>query len=154
MHCPTDWAGRINGNVASTNYAGIYNDIELPIDKDGNGILFLNSSVRYEQITDGSSNTLLLAEKLRGADTLGWVSGTRDTLRNVSGMNVGQTTPGMPAIGNPSVAGGISSRHVGGLQGALADGSVRFFSSAMNMKLLQNMANRHDGEVIPRDGGF
>lgn len=149
LHCPTDWAGSKNGTIAATNYVGIHNDAEAPINSDNNGILFLNSSVRYEQITDGSSNTLLLGEKMRGADELGWATGTRDSLRNASGVNAGATTPSK-LIPNPDplVVGGISSHHTGGVNAAMADGSVRFFSSAANTTVLQQLANRHDGEPL------
>lgn len=153
LQCPTDWAPRKIGAVALGNYVGIYNDTEKPIDSDGNGILFLNSSVRYEQITDGSANTILLSEKLRGVDELGWASGTRDTLRNAGGINVGNTNPGMIADPDVLAAGSLSSHHTGGAQTALADGSVRFLSANMNQKVLELMANRHDGEPII-GGGF
>lgn len=148
LSCPTDWADRSVNGAGVTNYVGIYNDAEIPIDNNGNGILFLNSSVRYEQITDGSSNTLLLSEKLRGADQFGWATGTRDTLRNVSGMNAGNVTPGMIPNPDPQIAGGLSSHHTGGVQAALADGSVRFLSTSMSQSVLDQMANRHDGTPI------
>jgi len=73
---------------ALNSYAGIHNDVEAPIGENQNGVLYLNSSVRYDQVTDGSSNTIYVAEYLMEnsqipGDTLGWMSGTRGTLRNV-----------------------------------------------------------------------
>ncbi|MFK7818922.1 MAG: DUF1559 domain-containing protein [Planctomycetaceae bacterium] len=143
--CPSDPSPRTANGVATTNYAGIYNDTEKPIDVDCNGIMFLNSSVRYEQITDGSSNTILVAEKIRGTDTLGWVSGSRDTLRNVSKI----TTPaGTKPVGGPDYVGGIGSAHVGGTQVNMADGSVRFISSNASQVILDLMASRNDGKPL------
>ncbi len=151
LHCPTDWAPQTVNET--TNYVGIYNDAEKPIDVDGNGILYLNSSTRYEQITDGSSHTILLSEKLRAADELGWGSGTRDTLRNVSGINKSATQPGkLLPNPDPMVAGGLSSAHVGGVQATFADGSTRYLSTSMNQAVLNLLANRQDGE--PVSGGF
>ncbi len=147
LQCPSDPARSMkSGSSATSNYAGIYNDVEKPIDADCNGVMYLNSSVRYEQITDGASNTLLLGEKLRDADRLGWLAGTRDTLRNVSGIN-GTGPKLQPAgDGDPSVAGGLSAHHNGGVQVVLADGSVRFLSQNMSQSVLNLIANRHDGE--------
>jgi prepilin-type N-terminal cleavage/methylation domain-containing protein len=143
--CPSDPAARTSGAIALSNYAGIYNDNEAPIDTTGNGIMFLNSSVRYEQIIDGSSNTFLIAEKLRGMDHLGWVSGTRDTLRNVSKINsVGTLT----APNGPDFVGGIGSAHNGGSQVNMADGSIRFISARMNPTVLARMASRNDGKPL------
>ena len=48
-------------------------------------MFFLNSHTRYEDITDGAAYTLFVGEKLSmipGQPDLGWMSGTRATLRN------------------------------------------------------------------------
>src|SRR5262245_34386172 len=63
-------------------YAGCHHDKEKPIDAMDNGVMFLNSHVRYDDITDGSSHTILVGEKLPDAWDLHWLSGTRATLRN------------------------------------------------------------------------
>lgn len=64
-----------------TSYAANYNDKEEPIDTKNNGVFFLNSAVRLDQILDGSSYTLFAGEHKYQAD-LGWASGTNSTLRN------------------------------------------------------------------------
>ena len=65
--------------AAISNYAGCHHDGEAPIDEDNNGLLFLNSQIRYHDILDGSSHTLLVGEMFPGPNTLGWASGTRST---------------------------------------------------------------------------
>lgn len=75
-----------------TNYAGVHHDLEAPIDTDNHGVLFLNSRIRYHDIADGAKHTLLLGEKLTDADDLGWLSGTRASLRN-TGANVNYALP-------------------------------------------------------------
>jgi prepilin-type processing-associated H-X9-DG protein len=63
-------------------YAGVHNDLEKPIDAKDNGVFFLNSLVRYDDVDDGASNTIFVGEKLPDPWDLGWMSGTRATLRN------------------------------------------------------------------------
>ena len=63
---------------AGPNTPGTYKD--GPIDVDQNGVLFLNSSVTYHQIPDGSSHTLFVGETRETAGGLGWASGTRSHL--------------------------------------------------------------------------
>ena len=74
---------------AMNTYAGVHHDVEAPIDVDQNGVLFLNSSVKYQDVSDGSSNTIYAGEYriepnlVLGTNyNLGWMSGTRGTLRN------------------------------------------------------------------------
>jgi prepilin-type processing-associated H-X9-DG protein len=65
-----------------SDYAGVHHDIEAPIDTDNNGVFFLNSRLTYFDVRDGTSQTLFIGEKLTFAGDLGWMSGTRATLRN------------------------------------------------------------------------
>ncbi|MCU0873771.1 MAG: DUF1559 domain-containing protein [Pirellulaceae bacterium] len=65
-----------------SSYAGVYHDNEAPIDKDNQGVFFLNSRVSFDDLSDGASQTLFIGEKLVEQGDLGWMSGTRATLRN------------------------------------------------------------------------
>ncbi|QDT94725.1 DUF1559 domain-containing protein [Gimesia aquarii] len=157
-------------------YAGMQNDIETPIDVNNNGVLFLNSSVRYDEILDGSSKTIFVGEITQGNE-LGWVSGTRSTLRN-AGEPINSNSPNFFAgqtsfeqrfdsedveedteneekspesSGNENealIVGGFSSYHTGGAHFGSGDGSVRFLSENINTKTYQALANRHDGQLI------
>lgn len=90
-----------------SNYAGVHDSREVPIDVDNNGVLFLNSHVRLDDIIDGVTHTIFVAEKLTDATDLGWSSGTRSTLRNLGhaingmGMPTGVSLP-------PGFAGGFT----------------------------------------------
>jgi len=77
LMCPSNGLGR-----GFACYAACHHDKEKPIDANDSGVFFLNSGVRYDDITDGSSHTLFVAEKLPDAWDLHWLSGTRATLRN------------------------------------------------------------------------
>jgi prepilin-type N-terminal cleavage/methylation domain-containing protein len=66
-----------------SSYAAVHHDVEAPIDVDNHGVFFLNSRVRYDDILDGSSHTVFIGEKSPDPVDLGWMSGTRATLRNM-----------------------------------------------------------------------
>lgn len=140
------------GLTSVSAYAACHNDIEAPIDVDNNGCFFLNSSISLDDISDGLSNTLFLGECTPMGLTLGWMSGSRATLRNAGSVEVNNPNamPAMP-IGVPAplfVGGFGSSGHPLGFNVALGDGSVRELSSEIDLSVLQRMANRADGEVV------
>jgi prepilin-type N-terminal cleavage/methylation domain-containing protein/prepilin-type processing-associated H-X9-DG protein len=171
--CPSDSSANPGASgVAMTNYVGSHNDVEAPISATNNGVLFLNSAVRFEDITDGSSQTIFVGEKLNNAPDEGWASGTRASLRN-SGSGVNQTaTAPLPGPGSgddddgdsqiagaraasatdtSSYVGGYSSRHPGGANFAFGDGSVRFIKNSISRRIFRLLANRADGEIISAD---
>ncbi|XZE22015.1 DUF1559 domain-containing protein [Pirellulaceae bacterium SH449] len=135
-------------------YVGIHHSEESPIDITNNGVLFLNSKLRMSEIKDGLSQTLLLSEKRGVGDRFGWVSGTRDTLRNMSSINLdksssrrGQAQDGMEGgsldIGSLEV-GGIGSYHTGGVNAVFVDGAVRFLSQNIDSEVLKYLGDRDD----------
>ena len=152
LRCPSDPFGV--GKKPMSSYAGCHHDSEAPIDVDNNGVLFLNSRIRNEDIGDGTSLTLLVGERRGEADDLGWASGTRATLRNagttpnsISIMPGPNPIPPGPPM-TPLMVGGFSSSHMGGAQFGMCDGSVRFISSNINPTLFANLANRDDGKMM------
>ncbi len=169
--CSSDpWAG-------SSNYMGCHHDVEAPIDADNHGVLYLNSHVAYDDITDGPAYTFLLGEGRSGA-SLTWASGTRATLRNTgSGINAPDPTvagarPGR-LWGTPTASaaqsldeikalikagtlpinfvGGFSSHHPLGANFLFCDGSVRFLKQSINPRVYRFLGNRADGELIDSD---
>lgn len=153
--CPSFEGLPTNSNpaIALTTYAGCHHDREAPIDDNNNGLMYLNSHVRFGQIEDGSSNTILIGEMLPEVDDLGWVSGTRASLRNTGSLNGAMRSVSPPGGGNPVpagslVVGGFGSRHTGGAQFTFADSSVRFMSQSIDMRLFQKLGHRADGEML------
>jgi prepilin-type processing-associated H-X9-DG protein len=145
FHCP------LGG--AYPSYAACHHDVEAPIDVDNHGVMFLNSSVRREEITDGSTNTIFVGEA-GGPFGWGWASGTRATLRNTgSRINGGRVPPGGVApivtLGYADVlaVGGFGSTHGPGANFAFGDCSVRYLNEAISPKLLQQLGHRADGEL-------
>jgi prepilin-type N-terminal cleavage/methylation domain-containing protein len=141
-------------SIAQSSYVGCHNDLEAPIDTDNHGLLFLNSKIRYGEIEDGSSKTILLSESLISPDGLGWVSGTRATLRNTGTKpNFGPRpdgSAGAPKVqpSNSLAVGGFSSHHAGGINAALGDGSIHFISDSIDEALLRQLGNRADGQIM------
>lgn len=141
-------------DVGLNNYAGCHHGSEVPIDKDNNGVLFLNSKVTFGEIKDGASNTVLIGEMLPKTGHLGWASGTRSTLRNTSELisisNRGRNRRNAAVVeddGADSV-GGFGSQHSGGANVCLADGSARFVSEAIDSSVLSWIGNRADLEMM------
>src|SRR5262245_22562282 len=224
-----------SGELPYTSYAGCHNDKEAPIDTDNMGVLFLNSHITRDDLKDGAAYTLFLGEKEVDDYDLGWLSGTRGTLRNTGwplndkriGVSVSSSLPwwypyppgdeqwqwsnvtmypmtGAPAEGEPGAnagegeakagaveapaaaaapadatankttdpewtpdaqgflphsrlggnstkplyVGGFGSNHVGGVNFALGDGSVRFTLEDASAGLMGRLANREDGQII------
>ncbi len=154
--CPSNPFGSNNGTdgkrIGSCHFAGSHHNSEAPIDEDNNGLLFLNSKVRYSEMLDGSSQTLLIGEAIAYENDLGWLSGTRATLRNISTLNdraIKDRSGRLPMHPpEPMAVGGFGSYHQGGAQFAFADGSVRFMSDSMNPELRVQLAHRADGELL------
>lgn len=88
--------------VGTSNYAGCHHHVEAPIDQDNTGMFFLNSHIRPRDVSDGLSHTLMVGEKVVEETDLGWISGTRATLRN-TGTPPAEPAPAglVPLVGEP-----------------------------------------------------
>ena len=92
LRCPSSPAvGR-----GYSDYAGVHHDQEAPIDVSNNGVFFLNSAIRYQDVLDGTSNTCFIGEKHTLVGDLGWMSGTRSTLRNMVNPQITRAATTLP----------------------------------------------------------
>jgi prepilin-type processing-associated H-X9-DG protein len=157
LQCPSDGTPFVNDarTIARSSYAGCHHDAEAPIDKDNHGLLFLNSKVKYSQIYDGSSQTILIGEALTTPELLGWVSGTRATLRNTSSIESGKPYLATAQVRTDEAeksgslfVGGFGSQHPNGAIFGFADGSTRFLTKNTDPTVLRQLGNRADGEII------
>ncbi|RMG38620.1 MAG: DUF1559 domain-containing protein [Planctomycetota bacterium] len=158
--CPSDPQVGYSTERTPSNYAGCHHDEEKPIDAEQNGVLFWNSSVSVDDVTDGQRYTILVGEKANLPDDFGWMSGTRATLRN-GGTPVNRTprsvaggfTPSMTAknprepVGTDFV-GGFGSWHTGGAQFLFVDGTVRFVANHIDGDVYRRLTNRRDGGLL------
>jgi prepilin-type N-terminal cleavage/methylation domain-containing protein/prepilin-type processing-associated H-X9-DG protein len=151
--CPSDVPSMRYGPPAS-NYAGCHNDVESPIAADNHGVLFLNSHVTLNDVTDGASHTIYVGEKLADADDLGWMSGTRATLRNTStapSAEILVPKPSKAATPNDLSVGGFASEHPGSCNYLFGDGRADTVSNYINMNVFQSLGNRADGKMLDGD---
>jgi prepilin-type processing-associated H-X9-DG protein len=116
-----------------------------------NGVFQAGTGVRFAEITDGLSSTLLVGDKhvpLGGDGVPPWDCGIYD------GHNPACSTraagPGFPlaeAWDDPTWK--FGSRHPGQCQFVFADSSVRPLQSSIDPYVLGLLAQRNDGQVIP-----
>jgi len=109
-----------------------------------------NSNCSIRLITDGTSNTVLMAETVfdcRSGNVSPWAcvqhAGTGVDLPR--GINV--WTAGVPMQLN-QYATNASSAHAGGLHVLLGDGGVRFISQSINSVTLRNLSYIADSQIL------
>ncbi|QDS86632.1 hypothetical protein EC9_08050 [Rosistilla ulvae] len=136
------------------------------------GLLFVDSKMRFRDITDGSSNVYMVAESKyllrpggRGTATpnahWGWAS-------SITSVEAGGEVPGvliaarwqinffdgdgsrddtLYANRNP-MHGSFSSRHPGGCQVVMGDASVHFLSETIDLTTHRNLGDRGNGSPV------
>ena len=153
-------------------YVGTHNFIRGHAVKRSNrrGMLGVGTRTRIRDVTDGTSNTILVGEvandtpwsvsSVKQGNAPIWIrSQSTSTGTSVSDYAVSLSvlrysksfTTGNQrsyAINNILTDFGFSSRHVGGAQFTLADGSSRFISENVDQTLYENLSTRADGNVI------
>jgi prepilin-type N-terminal cleavage/methylation domain-containing protein/prepilin-type processing-associated H-X9-DG protein len=162
-------------NVAFTAYVGVTGANDPILDTSTmyspsppcNGVLFFRSQVAISQITDGTSNTLLVGERPPSADLYygwwfagsGWDgSGTGDVVLGARSVQYASSlgcTPTSSYVGlrpgritNNCDQAHFWSLHSGGVNFLFCDGSVRFLSYSAD-SVLPQLATKSGGEVIP-----
>lgn len=151
--------------VALTDYLGVSGLNYLTLD----GVLYWGSHIRLTDITDGTSNTLMVCERPPSPDFwYGWWyaaegqanSGSGDTVLGVRELHApgDQYTASCPFGPYHFAAGNLNnmcdtfhywSLHTGGANFLFADGSVEFLSYAAD-NVLPALATRAGGEVATR----
>jgi prepilin-type N-terminal cleavage/methylation domain-containing protein/prepilin-type processing-associated H-X9-DG protein len=181
FRCPSDTGPDLNAprlDHAMSNYRAIMGPSGTDInplhgyfvgDQDLGGLLYQNSRVALETVTDGTSNTLAIGECM-------W-DGTPNPLNPLDvtkraaiwvGMTGLHPAPGGAANSiwisdvmwwmdydaafvNGPAAQAFSSRHPGGVMFGFGDGSVRFYRNGGDPLKLRWLAGRKDGVIVDID---
>lgn len=127
----------LNRVPAATSYVGIAgvgdDAAELPLPHERAGIFGYNRKTRMRNITDGTSNTMMITETTQ--QDIPWAAGSR-TLKALTQE---------PYINGPDGIGGPSP---GGCNVLMADGSVRFVSENVDPEVMRRLAAMADGKPI------
>lgn len=131
---------------------------------DSDGVFFINSGVKLADIIDGSSSTVLVGEtvfifKGHGPDNTGtnqfldhWYIGTLEGYGNEVSESMGSTGVAVNSFDLPVFVDekelSFSSRHPGGAQVVLADGSVAFITRGIDPVTWGAMGTRDGREVV------
>ncbi len=157
--CP-DYSGPIvNGTAPNTytvsNYAGCHHDVEAPIDVNNHGVLFLNSEIGDQDVPDGLAQTIFAGEKLGDSEDLGWMSGTRTTLRNPGHpldaiMRCGREMPARDAPPEPSdlYVGGFGAAHPTVCNFLFGDSRAQSINRNIDLTVLRQLGNRADRKPL------
>ena len=153
-HAKSNYVG-----VSGMDFSGVVTVARPTAGRKGifvNGVLYKTA---FRDVLDGTSSTFLVGEKYRrdldavrqtfspGEYTGGfWVGVAPDTQIANTVMQLA-LPPSTFAINGASIN-AFASRHPGGAQFALTDGSVRYVSQNASQKMIADMGTFNDGEVI------
>jgi prepilin-type N-terminal cleavage/methylation domain-containing protein len=152
-YCPSRRRIALYKNFAKCDYS-------LSRGSGNNGVAaYAVPLVGFQDITDGTSNTLLAAEgrvHMAFINSGGCCSDNEDAYTNGRDDDVVRlgTRPPEPDARNTSVVpdgavdGQFGSSHPGGVSAVLVDGSVRVVTYDVNATLFRYFSIRNDGEVI------
>jgi len=169
--CPSD--PRANSRYNPSSYAAVQGGgatsladcVQGTFPYYKNGAIYLNSRTSFRDLTDGTSNVLLVGENFyfptidQGVKQgITWSSGTNvkndsagpgNMSAAIYGINAAGFDPASPAADPIFVyTQHFGSHHVGGAHFMLGDGSVHFLSQNMDTGVFQGLGIRDDGTPI------
>jgi prepilin-type processing-associated H-X9-DG protein len=149
-------------DVTPSNYVGMYGTTEPGV--DGDGVLFRNGRIGIPDITDGTSQTLIVGERSHHLCEAAWVGAVTDAslfpppgspappvVDNASGMVLGHAGDRNGPGALTSYVNQFSSRHPGGVNFLFVDGHVQFLKTTMNYSTYNALSTRAAGEVVGGD---
>lgn len=186
LTCPSDTPSTGVGTLTSHNYAANFGNTAVDYNPSGpdtgqlasfGGLTFggapfaQNKTFDLNSLTDGTSNTLLVAEVIQGQQGdlrgftwwghgavfvgyLGPNSASPDVLYDATYCK--NVAPNPPCIGpatatNPVMMGSRSRHAGGGVSAVLGDGSVRFFTNSIRLQTWRELSSARGGEPPSND---
>lgn len=130
--------------MSKSNYVGMFGTFHLEdAPYNGDGIFYGNSGTKFRDITDGTSNTLLVGERdgrLGGSIWQGNIPEAAEPHARILGVS--DHTPNHPSAHFDD----FSSYHTGGVNFGRADGSVSFLPDTIDHDVYKAMSTRNGGE--------
>jgi len=134
--CPS--SQRIGERVlgrGACDYGGIYGERITSPNSPPKGCMLFDRAVSIPMIRDGTSQTLIISEDSHWVDGQ-WING-RNVFDQAFAINRA------PAYEND-----IRSEHPGGANGLLTDGSARFLTETMELRILAGLCTRAGNEAF------
>jgi prepilin-type N-terminal cleavage/methylation domain-containing protein/prepilin-type processing-associated H-X9-DG protein len=162
FRCASDTgSGTFNG-IARSNYAGVI--VGAPsnstaVSTHNGGSFGVNSKHNFRDYRDGMSQTVMVGERMSTGLINGNPRGTEGVVAGpftgeytvVGGTGTAAVPANQPAVhlpnSNGTTTGAFSSRHAGGAQFLLGDGSVRLISENVNSITYQAICTTAGGET-------
>lgn len=167
--CPSDetsqgrFLERPPYRYAMASYVASFGPANLDaVPDDRTGLFGRNSNTTFADVTDGLSQTLAIGERHNGkfASVIGsgghlsvetvWVGAIMEGFTDAHGhttLFVAGHTPSSPFLDDQDAA----SRHDGGTNFALGDGSVRLIKNSIALPVYRSLSTRAGGEAISSD---
>ncbi|MCC9606507.1 DUF1559 domain-containing protein [Blastopirellula sp. JC732] len=170
--CPSDSPTQTWNSVPNYNYACNLGTTNLSRTNPLNGVPYWASPFeakgkinRFASITDGLTNTMLVAEVRQGqvaSDLRGLIwygqhcgfmthygpnSQSPDQSQSSFCQNAAMAPLGMPCIGGTPLF-SARSQHPGGVQATLGDGSVPFIAETIDINTWRALSGMNDGQVL------
>ena len=150
-------------DVAPSNFVGVHGYTDPG--SDGEGVLFRNSRVRLQDVSDGKSKTLLAGERSQQLGLATWVGAvtgaqlypdsplqvSRRRVKPAAGMVLGYVGNREKSDENKSDSTQFYSQHGMGVNFAFCDGHVSYISRHIDDEILKSLSTRAGGEAISRE---
>ena len=133
--CPSSLRGRqLSDGRGPCDYGGMFGERITGPNNPPKGLMVYGQAYSHRDIKDGSSHTIIIGEDSDFSDGQ-WING-----RNIFDQ-------AFPINAAPGFENDIRSRHPGGANVALADGSTHFLSESTELELLAALCTRAGGET-------
>lgn len=134
--CPSTARPQVlNRGKGATDYGGIYGERILTTNYPPRGVLIHDQAIRFRDVTDGLTRTLMISEDANFRDGQ-WINA----------WNLFDQA--FPINRAPRFENDIRSMHPQGANGLFADGSVVFMNESMELELLASICTRNGNEKI------